>query len=154
MENLDIGSIGARIRDLRKSKGLTQAKLAEECYTHQSIISDIENGEKVPDLSLIVKLQELFCVEFEVLIYGKQPEPRIEVSANANESDKPVTVAINGGSAHVDVHHHVAESQESYEFDPIGMAFLNDWRSLDEIEQMRFWTLLKEAKSKQKRAEV
>lgn len=87
--------------------------------------------------------------DFDYVVYGKGATTSVS-------SEKSVSIAVNGGSAHVDVHHHDDDKgNESISgYDPmdneINRKFLADWLSLDEIEQMRFWTLLKEAKQKTK----
>ncbi len=57
MENLDILiTFGKRIQLLRKERGLSQEKLAEEVGLHRTYIGMIERGEKNITLKNIEKL--------------------------------------------------------------------------------------------------
>ena len=50
--------VGFRIRELRTSRGLTQAQLAESCGLHRTFIGSVERGERnvaVLNLRLIAK---------------------------------------------------------------------------------------------------
>lgn len=47
-------------RDLRQAKGISQEMLAEAINSHQVYISEIENGKKVPSLSVIYKTAKFF----------------------------------------------------------------------------------------------
>ena len=48
--NLDdrqfLQQVGFRIRELRMSRGLTQAQLAESCGLHRTFIGSVERGER------------------------------------------------------------------------------------------------------------
>ena len=48
--NLDdrkfLQQVGFRIRELRNSRGLTQAQLAESCGLHRTFIGSVERGER------------------------------------------------------------------------------------------------------------
>ncbi|WP_010492980.1 helix-turn-helix domain-containing protein [Paenibacillus elgii] len=57
MENNEIlKSIGARIRDLRKERGMSQESLGEKGGFHYSYIGQIERGEKNIALLNLVKI--------------------------------------------------------------------------------------------------
>jgi transcriptional regulator with XRE-family HTH domain len=50
--------VGFRIRELRSSRGLTQAQLAESCGLHRTFIGSVERGERniaILNLRLIAK---------------------------------------------------------------------------------------------------
>jgi len=71
--NLDeiefLRGLGARLRDRRAARGLTQAQLAEQCGLHRTFIGSVERGERnlsILNLRLIarilrVPLAELFA---------------------------------------------------------------------------------------------
>ncbi|GGJ67757.1 helix-turn-helix domain-containing protein [Virgibacillus salexigens] len=56
-------SLGFRIRQLRKEKGLTQSFVAKQLgYKHSSIISEVESGKKgisAENLSILAKVLEV-----------------------------------------------------------------------------------------------
>ena len=60
--NLDdrrfLQEVGFRIRELRVSRGLTQAELAKSCGLHRTFIGSVERGERnvaILNLRLIAK---------------------------------------------------------------------------------------------------
>jgi transcriptional regulator with XRE-family HTH domain len=71
MELLGAKIIGGRIRDARKQAGLTQSALADQLQTHQSIISDIEKGEKLPDITMAAKIADRFGWSLDALLTGQ-----------------------------------------------------------------------------------
>ena len=50
--------IGIRIKKIRKSKGLTQEKLAELVGINSKYLSSIERGKENPTLNTVLKLAE------------------------------------------------------------------------------------------------
>ena len=68
--------VGFRIRELRASRGLTQAQLAESCGLHRTFIGSVERGERnvaILNLRLIAKtlrvpLADLFADNGMILI--------------------------------------------------------------------------------------
>jgi transcriptional regulator with XRE-family HTH domain len=57
-------AIGANIRDLRKKKGLSQARLAELIFSNREHVNHIENGKKlptVPEVALIALTLDAPC---------------------------------------------------------------------------------------------
>lgn len=53
-------AVAETLRELRKKKGVSQEKLAEAIDSHQVYISEIENGKKIPSLSVIYKTAQFF----------------------------------------------------------------------------------------------
>ncbi|NLM00005.1 MAG: helix-turn-helix transcriptional regulator [Treponema sp.] len=53
-------AVGELIRELRKEQGVSQEKLAEAIDSHQVYISEIENGDKLPSLTVIYKIAQAF----------------------------------------------------------------------------------------------
>lgn len=49
-------ALGARIRQGRKSAGLSQAVLAERCQIYRSYLTNIEAGKANPSLSVILSI--------------------------------------------------------------------------------------------------
>lgn len=49
-------AIGSTLRDLRKSQGLSQEKLAEKAGLHRTYIGALERGEKSPTVETLSKI--------------------------------------------------------------------------------------------------
>jgi len=61
--------VASRIRRLRISKGWTQERLAEEIDIHPTYLSRLESGKKLPTLSLICKISDIFELDaYELLM--------------------------------------------------------------------------------------
>lgn len=75
MENKKL--LGKRIKEIRKSKGLTQEQLSEMIDIETSSLSGIESGRFYPSLHVLEKIAQVFEVElidflsFLQLIYLK-----------------------------------------------------------------------------------
>ena len=54
-----------RLADLRKQKGLTQAKLADALEVSRQTISSIENGRYNPSIILAFKIARFFSTNVE-----------------------------------------------------------------------------------------
>lgn len=55
--------LGANVRQLRKSKGLSQEELALEAGMKRSYLSDLERGTRNPSVRAIGRLAEALGVE-------------------------------------------------------------------------------------------
>ena len=67
-------AVAETLRELRQKKGVSQEKLAEAIDSHQLYISEIENGKKIPSLSVIYKTAQFFNLslsDFAALIEEK-----------------------------------------------------------------------------------
>lgn len=70
-ENGHMETMGDRIRTLRKSKGWTQQKLADELGVTREAVSQWESGEiKNIKLATFLALIELFGTTHEYLVHG------------------------------------------------------------------------------------
>ena len=67
-------TLNERIKQLRKEKGLTQSQLADELGVTDKAVSKWEVGEANPDISLLVKIAEVFNVTVDYLLTGKVEE--------------------------------------------------------------------------------
>ncbi|MEI9477584.1 MAG: helix-turn-helix transcriptional regulator [Deltaproteobacteria bacterium] len=56
------GLFGKRIRELRKSKGISQESLAELCGMHRTYLGGIERGERNPSLENIERISKALCI--------------------------------------------------------------------------------------------
>ena len=66
--------IGARIREIRLQKHMSQAVLAEKANIHLSHISDIENGKSTLLLPTFIRLTEALQVSADALLRPDIPE--------------------------------------------------------------------------------
>ena len=67
-------AVAETLREHKKKKGVSQEKLAEAIDSHQVYISEIENGKKIPSLSVIYKTAQFFNLslsDFAALIEEK-----------------------------------------------------------------------------------
>lgn len=67
------------IKELRKSRGLSQKKLAQILNVHQTAISQWETGRTSPDIDLANKLASLFDVSIEQLLDLEECELHADV---------------------------------------------------------------------------
>ena len=68
---MDKVAIGARFRQARLKKGLTQEALAEKADSGTTYISDIERGARLPSLSLFVRLVGALDVSSDYILSGE-----------------------------------------------------------------------------------
>ena len=77
-------AIGARIRAARQRKKMTQEHLAEAVDIGFYYIGEIERGEKLPSLSVFIKIAEVLGVSADSLLKDELtaiPEFNNEISA-------------------------------------------------------------------------
>ena len=60
------------LRKIRKKKKLSQLKVALDLYISRESISYYENGQRSPDIEMLVKLSDYFDVSIDYLITGKE----------------------------------------------------------------------------------
>ena len=60
-------AVAETLRELRQKKGVSQEKLAEAIDSHQVYISEIENGKKIPSLSVIYKTAQFLTSRLVIL---------------------------------------------------------------------------------------
>ncbi len=75
---MDQIKIGQFIAELRKSKNLTQAQLAEKLGVSNKSVSRWETGKNMPDVSLFIPLCDLLDISVNELIIGERIEENIE----------------------------------------------------------------------------
>ena len=57
-----------RLKEIRKSKGISQLKLALDLNTSQNTISRYETGEREPGINEIIKIADYFNVSVDYLL--------------------------------------------------------------------------------------
>ena len=69
---MDQAKIGAILRQLRKEKGLSQEKLAEIFNVSSRSVSRWENGNTMPDISIIIELADFYDIDIRELLNGER----------------------------------------------------------------------------------
>ncbi len=57
-----------RLKEIRKSKGISQLKLAMDLNTNQNTISRYETGEREPGIAELIKIADYFNVSLDYLL--------------------------------------------------------------------------------------
>lgn len=71
---MDYRKIGKFIANERKSKNMTQAKLAEKLFVSEKTVSKWENGNGVPDTNVLPKICEILEISINELLHGERIE--------------------------------------------------------------------------------
>ena len=74
LEDARYKAIGARIRDVRIEKNMSQAELAEKAFISVPHMSEVENGKTKLRLSTFVYITEALQVSADVLLRPNTPE--------------------------------------------------------------------------------
>lgn len=74
-------NIGKFIAELRKENNMTQQQLADKLGVTDRAVSNWENGRRLPDISLLKELSEIYDITIDEIIYGKriEKEEKIEI---------------------------------------------------------------------------
>jgi transcriptional regulator with XRE-family HTH domain len=97
--------IGQRLRDLRRSRGLTLAQLAVASgVASKGHLSDLENGRILPTVGTLQSLASALGVELLDLVINPTQSPRHRLVAHTSDLPAPVmerwlTEADNGSKA-------------------------------------------------------
>jgi len=65
---MDLKNAGKIIKNLRKTKHLSQAKLAEICSISEGHVKNIESGSKPPGLDVLVRICNALGIPIEYII--------------------------------------------------------------------------------------
>lgn len=71
---MDLGELGARIKQRREARGLRQADLASALRVSPQAVSKWERGENAPDIVVLVPLARMLDVSVEWLLGGSPVE--------------------------------------------------------------------------------
>lgn len=64
------------LREIRLQKKYSQLKVAMDLSISREALSYYENGNRSPDVDMLVKLSEYFNVSIDYLIFGKEFTPQ------------------------------------------------------------------------------
>ena len=87
---MDYNKIGSFIANERKTKKLTQAKLAEKLFVSEKTVSKWENGNGLPDTNILQKLCEILDINLNELLSG---ERLIKDNNNQNNDELLLNIA-------------------------------------------------------------
>ena len=65
-----------RLKEIRRSKGISQLKLAMDLHTSQNTISRYETGEREPGITELIKIAEYFNISIDYLL-ERTNDPRL-----------------------------------------------------------------------------
>ena len=75
---MNLQKMGNLLRELRKEKGLTQEKLAEQFHVTGRTVSRWETGTNLPDIDILVSLSDFYNISLRDLIDGERKEHQVE----------------------------------------------------------------------------
>jgi len=60
--------LGEKLRTLRKQKGLTQTQVSEMLDVSQVYVVQMEKGQKIPNIAMLIKICDVFDISCDKLI--------------------------------------------------------------------------------------
>lgn len=87
---MDAEKIGRFICQLRKEKSLTQAALAQQLNLSNRTVSKWENGDGIPDVSVLPQLADALDITVDELLHGEhssRPVPNVTVTEIADRKN-------------------------------------------------------------------
>ncbi|MCR4759719.1 MAG: helix-turn-helix domain-containing protein [Oscillospiraceae bacterium] len=105
---MDQIKIGALLRELRKEKNLSQEQLAEQFGVSSRSVSRWENGNTMPDISLLIELADFYDIEIRELLSGERKretmnkdmkETLVMVADYTNAEKEKITKSLFGMTA-------------------------------------------------------
>lgn len=63
-------NFGARVKEIRLEKKLTQEQLSQKLNVSRQTISSSENNRNLPDLEMVVQIAQIFNISLDQLILG------------------------------------------------------------------------------------
>ena len=72
MYSLETANFAGRLRTIRKAKGMTQEKAAEELNISIEHLGNMERGQGKPSLELLVEIALYFNVSTDYLLLGRE----------------------------------------------------------------------------------
>ena len=72
MYSLETANFAGRLKTLRKEKGMTQEKAAEELNISIEHLGNMERGQRKPSLELLVEIALYFNVSADYLLLGRE----------------------------------------------------------------------------------
>ena len=152
----DTRKLGAFISKLRKTADMTQSSLAEQLNLSRQSISQYENGDCLPDVTVLLKLSEIFNISLDDLIKSGEPT-NIEaqlLKITSRKDELPSDIFDNDISADIiniapflkpSVLEKVADGLKKHEIDISKIVelvkYMNDENVIELLENATFETL-------------
>ncbi|MBO4678686.1 MAG: helix-turn-helix domain-containing protein [Lachnospiraceae bacterium] len=101
---MDQAKIGLYLKELRKSKNLTQEELSEKLGVSRRSVSRWETGNNLPDLDLLIELADFYDVDLRDMLTGNTEDASMDkelketalmVAEYSNEEKMKVTRRFN-----------------------------------------------------------
>ena len=99
-------TLGKKISDYRKARGMTQEELADKTGVSSQAVSKWENDLSIPDLPVLLELADLFGVTLDQLVRSEDAVPAAQMLPESQR--KPLEqlvlrVVVNSGGDHIKV---------------------------------------------------
>ena len=92
-------TVGDRIQNLRKSKGMSQEELADKVGVSRQAVSKWESEQATPDLDKVIIMSDIFEVTTDYLLKGIEPVKTEDHKTMADLIDQKVLTEKNGKRA-------------------------------------------------------
>ena len=96
-------TLGSRIAECRKSKGVTQDQLAEHMGVSSQAVSKWENDLSCPDISLLPRLADYLGITIDELLRGENSHTVQVVSEEKRKDLNKMLIKISVNSANGDI---------------------------------------------------
>ncbi len=83
--------IAKNIANLRQARGITQLELAEKLNYTDKAVSKWERGESIPDVTVLLRLADIFEVSLDTLVRADTAAPAPSASARAKRNHGFIT---------------------------------------------------------------
>ena len=91
---MDQQKIGSFLKSLRKEKGITQEKLAEELGVSGRTVSRWETGNNMPDISVLIEISEFYDVSIPEIVDGERKSEDMDDESKKDYADADKTKTI------------------------------------------------------------
>lgn len=80
-------TLGKRIAEQRKIKGMKQEELAEKLNVSAQAVSKWENDQSCPDISILPELSKLLGISIDELLTGEKEEQKVSILPESERKD-------------------------------------------------------------------
>lgn len=94
MLNVYLPDIGAKLKQLRNQRGLSQIALAKQLGVSKSVISSYENDVHLPPYDVLLQISKLFGVSTDYLL-GAASNRTINVDGLTEQQIESVSLIVN-----------------------------------------------------------